>query len=606
MARNGIGVFNLAQAAFVNGTVIDATAVNSDLTDIGNEITNSLAKDGQTPATGNLNLSTFKIINSGAGLNLTDLATLAQEQTGVATYVTTVAGTNTITGNINTPAIVAYTIGQTFRFIAAGNNTGATTLNINAIGAKAITKNGANPLGSNDIVANSTISVIYDGTQFQLLNATNSTSQVNVVSSIAGLRALLKTSSISRALVTGYYAQGDGGGGIYYYDATDTTSVDSGGDIIVATDGGRWKLVTNGILQLRQFGAYGDNTTDDATAIANWFAAIIRTGLEGYINAGTFRIATTGTTTWDFSSVRLKAPKIKGAGKGISIFNFTNLTTGIGFQLKANLDWYELSISDLTLKANYAGVFVTIGDNSYVDPLNVANFTNLAILNSANSALNVALRLNYVVNSNFIGCRANAYANGSGLNVGTALECRQAAFNTFTNGSYGNGAYGVNFKDGFSYGNTFVSTDHENVNYCVATNSSGAGNNTFIGGQFSLWSTNAFTTNGSLNTNAITVINANYSNGANPAPRIDPVNFSYIRIIDGTTISTPAVPATGVAVYNITGKRVLVTFWAGTITQVTVNGFNVLVTNGSVVVEHGQTVSLTYTGSPSWLWQKLE
>jgi hypothetical protein len=62
-----------------------------------------------------------------------------------------------------------------------------------------------------------------------------------VVSSISGLRALLKTSASKNALVTGYYAAGDGGGGAYQHDPLDTTSADNGFSVIVATDGGRWK-----------------------------------------------------------------------------------------------------------------------------------------------------------------------------------------------------------------------------------------------------------------------------------------------------------------------------------------------------------------------------
>lgn len=48
----------------------------------------------------------------------------------------------------------------------------------------------------------------------------------------------------SFAYLTGAGTKGDGlGGGFYYYDATDTTSADNGSTIIVAADGGRWKLL---------------------------------------------------------------------------------------------------------------------------------------------------------------------------------------------------------------------------------------------------------------------------------------------------------------------------------------------------------------------------
>lgn len=88
-------------------------------------------------------------------------------QDGTEALITSVSGTNTITGTLS-PAISAYVAGQTFRFVAAGANTGAVTLNINGLGAKAITKSGTTALEVGDIASGAAIQVVYDGTQFQL------------------------------------------------------------------------------------------------------------------------------------------------------------------------------------------------------------------------------------------------------------------------------------------------------------------------------------------------------------------------------------------------------------------------------------------------------
>lgn len=359
-------------------------------------------------------------------------------------------------------------------------------------------------------------------------------------------------------------------------------------------------------ISVVDFGAVGDNTTSCDTAVTNAFAAALDQGKPLYFPEGTYKFTTAATTTWDLTGYEQKGMKIYGANSGRTILRFPNVTSSVGLQIRATSDWYDFTMSDLQIQGSMAGPLVVIGNNDYSDPLNVANFTNLIILNTLDNATAEALRLNYVVNSNFIGCRANCYANGSGTNLGTALRARQVEFCTFTNGSYGNASYGVRFTDGFSFGNVFLGTDHENVSYCVSTDSSNSGNNTFVGGQFSLWTVAAFQTTGSLSTNAITVINGNYSNGASVAPVIDTTNFALIRKIDGTPISTPSVPASTSTVSNITGKKVLVTFWGGSISQITVNGFGIGVSNGSVVVPHGQTVAMTYTGSPTWLWQAME
>lgn len=96
-----------------------------------------------------------------------------------------------------------------------------------------------------------------------------------VVKTIAELRALLITSVSKHAFVTGYYVQGDGGGGPYWYDSTDTTSADNGGTIIVATDGGRWKLVATGSVSVKQFGAKFDGIADATANIQKALDAVL-------------------------------------------------------------------------------------------------------------------------------------------------------------------------------------------------------------------------------------------------------------------------------------------------------------------------------------------
>lgn len=85
MSRNGNGTYNLPAGNPVSsGTVITAAWANSSLSDIAAALTGSIASDGQTPVTGNLNMAGNKVTNLGAGTLATDAANLAQVTTAAA------------------------------------------------------------------------------------------------------------------------------------------------------------------------------------------------------------------------------------------------------------------------------------------------------------------------------------------------------------------------------------------------------------------------------------------------------------------------------------------------------------------------------------------
>jgi|TARA_R110000744_G_C19311952_1_gene556799 hypothetical protein len=97
----------------------------------------------------------------------------------------TSSGTNTVVVTL-TPAATAYTAGQFINFKAGGTCTGAVTVNVNALGAKAIQKLGA-ALVAGDITANNIVSVVYDGTQFQMVSPAKTPVLAGNLSDIAAL-----------------------------------------------------------------------------------------------------------------------------------------------------------------------------------------------------------------------------------------------------------------------------------------------------------------------------------------------------------------------------------------------------------------------------------
>lgn len=171
MSFNGSGVFNINTAGqpVVTGTVISSTAFNALTADLATGLTTCLTKDGQTNPTANIPMAGFKFTGLGVGSAATDSATLGQVQSNTVSLIGSISGTDTITGSLS-PTLTAYAAGQMFWFVAAGDNTGAVTLNINSLGAKNVTKAGSVALSAGEIKSGQTVAVIYDGTRFQVVN----------------------------------------------------------------------------------------------------------------------------------------------------------------------------------------------------------------------------------------------------------------------------------------------------------------------------------------------------------------------------------------------------------------------------------------------------
>jgi len=86
MSRNGSGTYSLpAGNPVVTGTVISTTWANNTMNDIASALTGSVAADGQTPMTGNLDLNTNKIVNLADPTLAQDAVTLNFLETGTYT-----------------------------------------------------------------------------------------------------------------------------------------------------------------------------------------------------------------------------------------------------------------------------------------------------------------------------------------------------------------------------------------------------------------------------------------------------------------------------------------------------------------------------------------
>ena len=184
MSYNGSGTFviNTAGQPVLTGTTISSTTFNALTSDLATGLTTALTKDGQSTPTADITMGAFKIVSLAAGTVASDAARLDQVQGGTSTYIT-VTGTDTITGTV-LPALAAYAAGNQFSFVVANTNTAAVTINIDGMGAKAITRTGSTALVAGDMIAGQAVEIIYDGTRFQLING-NSFTNVKVSGTLA-------------------------------------------------------------------------------------------------------------------------------------------------------------------------------------------------------------------------------------------------------------------------------------------------------------------------------------------------------------------------------------------------------------------------------------
>jgi hypothetical protein len=120
--------------------------------------------------------------------------------------VNTSSGTNTITLAASR-TMTAYAQGDLYTFKAGGTNTGATTLNVDSLGAKDVQFNG-NACTGGEIVSGLMYTVVYDGTQFQLLNASSYPAIDITTLEVTNIKAKDGTASMTIANSTGNVSAG--------------------------------------------------------------------------------------------------------------------------------------------------------------------------------------------------------------------------------------------------------------------------------------------------------------------------------------------------------------------------------------------------------------
>lgn len=170
MAWNGSGKFvRVHNWVSDRDSAINITASRMDAEDDGfaTGITACLTKNGENAATANLPMGGFRHTGVGDATARNQYGTVGKLQDSGHTYAAD-SGAADAYVIAPSPAITAYAAGQQFIMNAANTNTGASTVNVNGLGAKSIVNANNEALSRNEIVSGRTYILTYDGTAFQL------------------------------------------------------------------------------------------------------------------------------------------------------------------------------------------------------------------------------------------------------------------------------------------------------------------------------------------------------------------------------------------------------------------------------------------------------
>jgi hypothetical protein len=188
----------------------------------------------------------------------------------------------------------------------------------------------------------------------------------------AGVQSATISAVVSTIRTGGYTTAGDGGGALY---KRGTLPAHAG--YIQSADGAYW-VIADQVLKATSFGAIGDDSTNNQTALTNWLAACSVLGRPGYLPAGIHRHSAPLT--------QAAYVRIFGDTRDTSILKITSAT---GDQL--TLGWYataeRMSFGSTVPRISHSNVVLN-GAYSTVKDFGVTNyFWAVSVTGSANITL---------------------------------------------------------------------------------------------------------------------------------------------------------------------------------------------------------------------------
>lgn len=251
------GVWTLTNTAGVMASTCTAGGGVSSFTGDGTLISNSSSTGAVTATLATAAAHKFFGNNTGStaapGYQL-----IGSQDWSPNAYIAGAGSVNVMTATLS-PALTSLVAGIEVDILPNLANTSTTpTLNVSALGAKTITKNGTSALAAGDLITTAIAKLIYDGVEWQLQNPQTSTVGVTSVGFTGGLISVASPTTTPAFTVAGT------SGGVPYFSSTSTWASSAALTLNVLTKGGgpggapSNSLLTDNATTLTYTGTGGD------------------------------------------------------------------------------------------------------------------------------------------------------------------------------------------------------------------------------------------------------------------------------------------------------------------------------------------------------------
>ncbi len=231
-------------------------------------------------------------------------------------------------------------------------------------------------------------------------------------------------------------------------------------------------------IDVRCYGAAGNDSADDSAAIADAARAALAGGLPLFLSPGTYKL--THPLVIDYAAradtgFRLISIGAILDGRSIAHGPVLQVACSGGTPTAPKGCFYFKEEGTLFVYADTDAYAVVIGRIDFSDAHNAAKIDHLIVNNANSTARAGGLQLNYVLNSEIF-----AVADSAGGAAGIALEQTQISRLGGAGSASAPGGSALLIENGYSFANTIDAMDLEVAPRCLVITSPRAAHNTFV------------------------------------------------------------------------------------------------------------------------------